>query len=237
MRRFIRRSTHKGLVSIFIILFSFASVAVPICSGSNGNSALIVIDMQPKFVTRGGNDQTPANKAKVDQIIKEQVAAINRAKEANIPIVFLEYEGDYGDTNDTLRAAVGNYKDAKFFKKNSDGMFEDYNKHKKDLADYLTRKQVGTLIITGANGGACVLQSIRGALGNNCTVIAFSKGIADFNYKDFIYPYVGQYSNIKPNCKDCMFKEVSSIDGVTQFMVNNSSRGSPASSNESRGVR
>ena len=193
--------------------------------------------MQPKFVTRGGNDQTPANKTKVEQIIKEQVAAIKRAREARIPIIFLEYEGDFGDTNEALKAAVANYPDVKFFKKNSDGMFEDYNKYKQDLATYLTRKQVGTLIITGANGGACVLRSITGALDNNCTVVAYNKGIADFNYKDFIYPYVGQYSNIKPNCKDCMFREVSSIDGLVQFMVNNSGNVAPAASRETRGVR
>jgi len=208
------RAISSLVFSTLIVLFSFTSFASEICSGNGGKTALVVIDMQPKFVTRGGNDQTPENKAKVEQIITAQTAAIKYARRSNIPIVFLEYEGDYGDTNNALKTAVANYKEVKFFKKSSDGMFEDYNKYKKDLVDYLAQKKVGTLVITGANGGACVLQSITGALDGNCSVIAFNKGIADFNYKDFIYPYVNQYANIKPNCKSCVFKEAPSLDDV-----------------------
>ena len=180
----------------FFFLFLFtawiyvtAAVAEEICAGKDNNAALVIIDMQPKFVTRGGNDKTSRNLSKVDQIIKEQMVAIERAKKANIPIVFIEYEGDYGDTNRALKDAVGNYKDFKVFKKNSDGMFEKDNRHRDDLIAYLQDKQVGTLVITGANGGACVLDSIEGALKGNCTVIAYNKAIADFNFKDFIYPY------------------------------------------------
>lgn len=219
------KPTRKPLEILFVLTLFFTTVsrAETICSSAAQNLALVVIDMQPKFVTRGGNDKTPENVAKVKQITDEQIAAINWAKQANIPIVFLEYDGDYGDygdTNSDLKAAVANYKELKFFKKTSDGMFESYNKYRKDLVDYLAKKQVGTLIITGANGGACVLMSIKGALDSDCTVVAYTKGIADFNYKDFIYPYVGKYSDLKPNCPNCSFKEISSLEGLGQYMVN-----------------
>lgn len=192
-----------------------------VCSAKSANSALIIIDMQPYFANRGGQQNSQENKAKIGKIIEMQIASINKAKEANIPIVFLEYDcGPCDPTDSKLKAAALNYKNARFIKKDTDGMFESYNKYRKDLVDFLNKNSVGTLIIAGANGGACVLRSITGALENNCNVVAFNAGIADFNYKDFIYPYVGQYSHIKPNCKDCSFKEVSSVENVAELMVN-----------------
>lgn len=192
-----------------------------VCFSNSPNSALVIIDMQPYFATRSGNHQDAENKAKLDKINETQVGAIQKAREANIPIIFLEYDcGPCGSTNDSLKTAVANYRNVRFIKKNSDGMFEDYNKYRKELVDYLNKNDIGTLIITGANGGACVLRSITGALENNCNVVALNSGIADFNYKDFIYPYLGQYSHIKPNCRDCSFKEVSTIDKAAEYMVN-----------------
>jgi hypothetical protein len=80
----------------------------------------------------------------------------------------------------------------------------------------------------GANGGACVSDSIVEAIQGNCSVVAFNKGIADFNYKQFIYPYAGQYAKIKSSsnrlCKDCSFKEVSSLDDVIPTQITIPSR-------------
>ncbi len=205
-------------------LIAIDAYGEPICGRNSSNSALIIIDMQPGFITRGGNHEVPSNIEKVRQIIDQQVIAINHAKEKQIPIVFLEYVGDYGDTNESLRDQVKNYDRVKFFKKDSDGMFEKYNKYLSNLSDYLKKNDIGTVIITGANGGACVESSIRGALENECNVIALSQGIADFNFTDFIYPYAGYYkaSIGSPTCKNCTFSEVSSIDGTDRFMINNS---------------
>jgi len=118
-------------------------------------------------------------------------------------------------------AAAQGYDKAKVIKKNTDGVFSSKNIYRKELVAYLQENQVGTLIITGANGGACVYLSMRGALDNNCTVIAYNRGIADFNFKDFIYPFAGYYDNTELNCKNCSFKEVSSMDGVVSNMINN----------------
>lgn len=201
-----------GLISVDL------SAAETICSKDSVNTALIVIDMQPAFIKRTKDHESFENKTKVGKIIQEQIAAINQAKDANIPIVFLEYAGVYAeqegddDTSSELKAAVANYREVKFIKKNTDGMFENGNRYRQELVDYLTKHSVGTLIITGANGGACVKKSIMGALENNCSIVALDKGIADFNFKDFIYPY--SYTGVKPTCSDCTFREVSRLDGV-----------------------
>jgi nicotinamidase-related amidase len=209
-----------------------------ICDSNTRKTALVVIDMQPVFVTRGGNDKDPANKKKVEEVLAAQVEAIENAKKYKIPIIFLEYEGPFGDTNSLLKDAVKNYGTVKFFKKNTDGMFESYNKGKSELVAYLKQNKVANLVITGANGGACVLRSITGSLDGNCNVLAYSKGIADFNYREFIYPYSGQYKGIKPNCKDCKFRETASIDDIVEDMARGSNlpRSTPAN-NESVGVR
>lgn len=223
---------------IFIAVFSLTTFAATVCSGNKEKSALIIIDMQPYFVTRGGKEDAPENKKKVEEVLNEQVQAINRAKEAGIPIVLIEYSHEslqFGETNSVLKGAVGNYKETQVMKKNTDGMFDNYNKYREELVGYLQKKKIGTLLITGANGGACVERSIRGALDNNCDVVALNKGIADFNYKDFIYPYKGYYAKIssiaKPRCDDCKFKEVTGIESANEYLVGNSSNALPVNQN------
>ncbi len=221
-------STEIRSMRIFAIFLTFSFVSSAsfareiICDRNTGRSALIVIDMQPRFITRGGNDRKPANIKKVNDVITAQAEAIKKARAYGIPIVFIEYEGSFGDTNSILKDAAKNYGRVKYFKKNSDGMFESDNKYRVDLIDFLKKNNVSTLVITGANGGACVLASIQGSLDGNCTVLAYSNGIADFNYKDFIYPYVGEYKDIRPNCTDCKFRESSSINDIIEAMAKGS---------------
>ena len=176
------------------------------------NYALVIIDMQPYFVERGGNDKVEANIKKVDEIIANQIKMIELAKKSKIPIVFIEYEA-YGDTNSKLKEAAAGYDNIKIITKSSDGMLDDYNNKKSELSDYLRSKEIGNLIITGANGGACVQESINGSLKNNYNVIAFSKGIADFNYSEFIYPYDDLYK-FTPTCESCKFREVDDAEAV-----------------------
>ncbi|MBC7712190.1 MAG: isochorismatase family protein [Rhizobacter sp.] len=198
-----------SLISLLILL-SFTRVASAAPMGDK--DALVIIDMQAMFVTRGGYSDDEENKKKVQEVLRNQLEAIKLAKAAKIPIIFLEYEG-FGNTNDDLKKEVEGYPDAKIFLKNTDGMFDSYNKHKAELVAFLESKNVKSLIITGANGGACVLDSISGSLDSNYNVIAYSKGIADFNYKEFIYPYDHHY-NFTPTCADCKFKEVDNMQVV-----------------------
>ena len=155
--------------------------------------------------------------------MKTQLEVIEKAKANKIPIVFLEYENE-GQTNDTLKGAVEKYPETKFFIKSTDGMFENGNAHRAELIKYLQSKNIGKLIVTGANGGACVLESVRGSLSGNCTVIAYEKAIADFNFENFIYPYEGKYRDIHPTCPTCKLREVMSIDSVDEEMRSSSNQ-------------
>lgn len=198
--------------------------------------ALVIIDMQPQFVTRGGNDKVPANEKKVEEIIGNQKKLIEFAKSQKIPIVVIEYKR-FGPTNLELLKALSDYDDVKKIEKNTDGFFDTMNSSKKEVSEYLKEKEIGNLIITGANGGACVEQSILGSLENNYNVIAYSKGIADFNYKEFIFPYDNHYEGLAYDCLDCKFKEIDDYETLTLAVttgvvveensakVNNSDRG------------
>lgn len=215
---------------VFITFLSFAGEP-----RIGDNYALIIIDMQPQFVTRGGNDKDPANVNKVNDIIASQKKMIELAKKQNIPIIFLEYE-NFGETNSELKKATEGYDCVKYFTKTTDGMFESSNKNEKPLSDYLRSKNIGNLIITGANGGACVSQSISGSLENNYNVLAYTNGIADFNYKEFIFPYVGQY-NFKPTCPSCTFREINEYETISmEFALKNPKKSSAEVNDSSRNI-
>lgn len=193
------------------LLVTVPSHAEPACDPKSEQKALVVIDMQAHFITRGGAAAQMLNQAKIAQIIKEQTALIKRAKEANIPIVLIEYSG-IGPTNPKLKAEVSGYDNARTIEKSSDGMFDSYNNQLKPLVDFFKEKKIGNIIVAGANGGACVDQSIEGALKNRCKVVAYTKAIADFNYEKFIYPYANRYArHSNTGCADCKFTEVSNL--------------------------
>lgn len=77
--------------------------------------------------------------------------------------------------------------------------------------------EVGTLILIGANGGSCVWLSVREALLQQCSVFTYSKGIIDFNYKDFIYPYFINFkiSEQLKNCETCKLRDFSSLKEIS----------------------
>lgn len=202
----------KSLFTVLLLVLSFSLWA------QVGKSALIVIDMQPYFVERGGNDKDAENVKKVEAILAEQERMILQARAANMPVIFIEYEWpgfEFGVTNQRLSNAAKDYDQATVVKKASDGMFDD-PKAKEKLDKLLAEKGINHLYITGANGGACVQQSISGALRNNYNVTSLSQGVADFNYKEFIYPYKGFY-NFAHVCPTCTFKEAEGpIDLVSE---------------------
>jgi nicotinamidase-related amidase len=198
-----------GLATALTAPFSFASPP------DGPKTALVIIDMQPIFVTRGGYDKTPKNVEKVNQILKIQLEAIERAKHDNMPIVVVQYANE-GKTNEKLTTAIGDYPQTVNLTKNTDGLFDDDNTYKKEAVKYFVDHDIKKLIITGANGGACVRQTIEGALNEKFSVTAVSPGIADFNYPDFIYPYSNYYKDMKPSaaCPICTFNEVSELAGA-----------------------
>lgn len=210
----------EKLIYAVLLIFSFNCFSNP--TDFRDNAALVIIDMQPRFATRGGNENDEGNKKKLKELIKNQLEAIKIAKTSQIPIIFIEYEG-FGDTNEELKKATEGYTDVKYILKDSDGMLSYDNSHKPELAEYLSSKKIGNLIITGANGGACVQESITSSLDNNYNVISYSKGIADFNFKDFIYPYVHPYK-VTPSCEDCKLRVVKDLEVIALELATQKSK-------------
>jgi len=121
----------------------------------------------------------------------------------------MHYE-EQGETNSKLQNAASGYKKVKYLEKTTDGMFSVWNLYLSQLLKYLEQEEIGSLIIMGANGGSCVADSIIGLLESQYQVIAFSDGIADFNFRNFEYPYnFLKYLNF--DCDGCQFHEVDEL--------------------------
>lgn len=185
-------------------------------------TALIIIDMQPYFAQRNGAFKDGDNPEKIDEIIYQQQRAIEVARAHGMPIVVIEYDCTVCDpTTERLTSKLKGYEENSVtIKKSTDGMFDSWNHNIEALKTYLDAKGVDNLIITGANGGACVNQSIHGALINEYDVMAISNSIADFNYEKFMYPYsykvegseMHRFSSIEAGCENCSFKEYNSLE-------------------------
>lgn len=190
------------------IVFSVSAFADPACEQDAGGTALIVIDMQAIFVTRTGNQDFGQNATKLEQLNKAQVDAIKRARISKVPIIFVEYRG-HGATDKRLIEAAGDHPLILSAEKNTDGIFDDKNSNKKTFVEYFRKHKIENLIVTGANGGSCVRQTIEGALKEGCNVTAYTHGIADFQLtKNFIYPFKDFYKFKKA------FREVDTLDGT-----------------------
>ncbi len=184
----------KLIVSLTFI-FALAS------GWASEKQALVIIDMQPDFIERQGVHKKPENKKRLKEVLAHQEMLIASAKATQTPIIFIEYEGQ-GQTHSALRSAVGDYANVSTFKKDTSDVFDTRNSFRGELEAHLQENGIKDLLIAGANGGACVRQSIEGALMRDYNVIASSNGIADFNYDPFIYPYVSEYDFSK-HCPSC----------------------------------
>ena len=192
--------------------------------------------MQEHFISRYGDINTLENKQKYQSLIKNQLIVIENAKKANIPIALIEYsscencpEGENREyclqkcvdsgTLPVLMSALHGYEKLKILKKNRDSLFYKFQKHFDEGIEFLISNDVGKIIFMGANGGACVKVSIRSAFEDQkCDVVAYTKGIIDFNDESYEYPYPAEneYNFMyKPSrmsypskCSECSFDVV-----------------------------
>ena len=213
----------KKLFFVFLISFSLSCFAGIACIGDN--YAMVIIDMQSNFITRSGFETTNENKIKVKELIKNQIEAINIAKQNKIPIIFIEYK-NFGETITELKKAVNNYTNVTYFIKNTDGMFNWDNDSLNEINKHFISKQIGNLLVLGANGGACVEDSIRGSLSNKCNILTFSKAIADFNYSEFIYPYKYE-KRISSTCPSCKFRQTDDIGVIAVELASKQTKMKP----------
>ncbi len=210
-----------------------------ICSRDSGKSALVVMDMQGYFSARNGAIRNSSNRELADAAIQEQIKAIEEAKKNKLPIMVVEYDinnmspvGLDGsglpywkdtDTDPRIMAALEGYDNYQVIKKNTDSFLSQNNNNRRQVVDFFREHDTQQIIMTGANGGACVARSIAQALGNNCEVVAYSRGIADFNYDSFVFPYAGNYSSFTDQvnmgtCDTCVFREVHSMETLAPLM-------------------
>jgi nicotinamidase-related amidase len=153
-----------------------------------GSKALVIVDMQDYFVARGGTKDRGDNPKILSDIFGNQKKMIDAAKRNHLPILLVEY-ASFGATNQELLEYIGEYSPVITVMKSTDGLFDSRNVSVQAARDVLASWSATDLIVMGANGGACVERTIRGALHAGYKVWAYEQGIADFNYDSYRYPY------------------------------------------------
>lgn len=207
----IRHCFVKGFFGGLGLFWSFLAAA-----DSSFRPALIIMDMQPSFIERTAKHKEPENLKKTEAVTQKIVDAIVMAKQKNIPIIFIELEKIRPTVKKLTKAGRG-YEKIIRISKTTENIFSGLNDYKRELVEFLNAHQVNTLILTGANGGACLMDSIEGALKNNYNVIVYNDGVIDFNREQFIYPFVnsyGIYQNTQKWCKSCTFRESVSLSDI-----------------------
>ncbi len=184
---------------------------------NTGEVALVIIDMQPVYMTlRGGNPDEPSNAKKLKALFKNQIQAVEIAKAFNQPIIVVETSG-LGRTDQRILNALEDYDRAYYFEKNKNGMLDFGSTSSKALIHFFNENDINEVVVMGANGGACVRESIWGAISlGNIQVSAFTNGIADFNYESYIYPYSDRYKEDFP----LRFYEINDINVLNALLDN-----------------
>jgi nicotinamidase-related amidase len=127
------------------------------------NTALLVIDMQRDVVATAHDAR---------QVIDNINALVDRARAEDVPVIWVQHadegmpEGSPGwEYVDELRRAD----DEPLVHKHFGDSFEDT-----DLEDLLADRQVGRLVVTGAQTDACIRSTLHGALarGYDATLVA-----------------------------------------------------------------
>ena len=177
---------RKLLATVLLIVTCLPFVAFA------GPKALVIVDMQDIYVTRGRSDKLPENQETLRRLEIRQKQMIDVARRRGMPIMLVEYAGN-GPTNARLLAHIADYPKVFTVLKSTDGLYDWFNTSAEIAREKLQAYGVTDLIVMGANGGSCVERTIRGALSNGYRVWAYKNGIADFNPITFQYPY--SYSN------------------------------------------
>lgn len=212
----------KLLLFITLIVFIFESVQAQgllRCFGKSrrnclDKTAVIIVDMQSYFTTQQGAPESRSNKSKVRDVLTKQVALIEWAKARSLPVIIIEYE-DIGPTFPILTNALSGYSNNRHFLKSRAGIFNDYDPFSKSLSRFLRTEGIDNIIIAGANGGDCVQESIINSLEKNYDIIAYTNGIADFNYDSFKYPYRGFYNGNNGKQPTFMKRALENCDGCS----------------------
>lgn len=192
-----RISLPKGIWLLGLILFMASAPQ----KGAAQNTALMIIDMQAHFSEDENTRDLPGNPEKKEQVLARQRELIRRAKANNLAILVVEYSG-CGDTDCTLIKEIGDYKGYKKILKVSDNLFR-YKAEAAAIMDYFAANKITDLFIGGANGAACVKDTLVGALDRGLRVWTDPCAIIDFNPSHYEYPFYYKTEKL-----DLMFNEL-----------------------------
>ena len=162
------------MIRLIFILFLFVFSAIA------GNRAVVIIDMQYGFYTRGNALQTQELK---DLVLRQQ-QLLTWAKKEKLPVVFFEYDG-YQETDYALTSTLWG-KPFKTITKFDDNAFTGPSKD--EANEYFDSLDIDTLIIAGINASGCVKRTTIGALAEGYKVITAADLQADLYQYPPIYP-------------------------------------------------
>ncbi len=117
------------------------------------NTALMVIDMQRGVV---------ADAFEVDRVIDNINTLVGRAREAQVPVIWVQHSDDelsQGSDSWQYVDELQRADDEPLVHKQYGDSFEDT-----DLESILADRQVGHLVVTGAQTDACIRSTLHGAL-------------------------------------------------------------------------
>ena len=181
-------------VALHFVTGSASVLAIPnekteaVCSSVDGQTMLVIIDMQNQSVKHAKKRMSEGNQKKLNEAIQAQVRAIEAAMSRNLPIAIIQYKGK-GPTLEPIHEAVRGYHNVRFFKKDTDGMLDPRNDYRAPLVQFMRSKRISEFVLSGANGGACVHRSLLEALERGCKVTTIPEAIIDLQHDEFIHPY------------------------------------------------
>lgn len=130
---------------------------------NKSNSALIVVDVQNSVV---------AQAFQRDEIIQNINHLVTRAREQNVPVIWVQHSNQEMQMHTDGWKIVPELKpldgDAVIFKVHGDS-FEGT-----DLAQKLAEKQIGRVVVTGAQTDACIRSTIHGAFARGYDTVLVS---------------------------------------------------------------
>jgi len=210
--------------TIAVIGFSFILLSLGARPGvaASEKTALLIVDMQRYFWAE--NHHRRGNPGRLNLALEQQARAIRLAKRARLPILLLEYDiqkdsthPDNIPTHPALISAIGRYRNFAKFKKDQDGVFDARNTFRDEFIRYLNQNEIKRLIVAGANGGSCVVETISGALLRGLGVVAFSHGIIDFGTynTDYIHPFFIKPETVLKESENGLFEKADSISELS----------------------
>jgi nicotinamidase-related amidase len=161
-----------------IKLFTFFLLFIPHVWAQN--IAVVIVDMQYGFYTRGRVLQTDG----VIQLILKQQELLLWARSKKLPVLFFEYHG-FQETDFALTGTLWGYK-FKTITKYDDNGFQ--GRSRREAIQFLQAHEVDTLIIAGINASGCGKRTAQGALELGFDVLSAGDVVADLYQNPPHYP-------------------------------------------------